>query len=195
MSDRVNATISIPIIALLSLFACASDVAIYEAPVAGQLSKITIVNASENHSASLTTFDDGLACTGRRYIHFENDVSIPAGNSQPLTVSAGREFALFATLNRIEYEEYGVELGVTGSGPAPVISRSFSSIGCTARLSFPVEPATDYQAVISGPDPSGSCSVSVSEIDAEGRVVPVRTSERMQRASRDKNGSFCEPLE
>jgi hypothetical protein len=195
MSNRINKAIAIPIIALVSLSACASDFAIYETPATGQLSKITIVNASENHSASLTTFDDGLACTGRRYIHFENDVSIPAGDSRPLTVSAGREFALFATLNRIEYEEYGVELGVTGSGPAPAISRSFQSIGCTARLSFPIDPKTDYQAVISGPDPSGSCSVTVSEIDAQGRIVPVTTSERVLRASRDKTGSFCEPLE
>ncbi len=194
MSNRINKTITIPIIALVTLSACASDFAIYEVPATGQLSTIKFVNSSENHSATLTTFDDGLACIGRRYIHFENDVSIPAGDSRPLTVAAGREFALFATLNRIEDEEYSVELGVTGSGPAPVMSRSFSSIGCTARLSFPVDPRIDYQVVISGPDPSGSCSVAVSKIDAQGLVVPVRASERARRASRDKLGSFCEPL-
>jgi hypothetical protein len=195
MSNRINNTISIPIIALTALFACASDFAIYEAPATGQLSKITFVNASENHSATLTTFDDGLACTKRRYIHFEDDASIPAGGSRPLTVAGGREFALFATLNKIEEEEYSVELGVTGSGPAPVLSRSFSSIGCTAGLSFPVEPKTDYQVMISGPDPSQSCSVVVSEIGAQGLVVPVTTSERVIQASENKLGSFCEPLE
>ena len=191
----MNNAITIPIIALVVLSACASDFAIYEAPTSGELSKITFVNASGDHSASLTTFDDGLACTGRRHIHFKGDASIPAGDSRPFTVAAGREFALSARLNKIEEEEYSVELGVTGSGPAPVLSRSFSSIGCTAGLSFPVEPKTDYQAVISGPDSSGSCSVVVSGISAQGLVVPVRTSERAIQPSQDKLGSFCEPLE
>jgi hypothetical protein len=111
-----------------------------------------------------------------------------------LTVAAGREFALFATLNKIVDEKYSVELGATGSGPAPVISRSFSSIGCTARLSFPVDPKSDYQAVISGPDPSGSCSVVVLEMDADGMTVPIKTSERALRTSRNNLASACEPL-
>jgi hypothetical protein len=195
MSSRINNAITIPIITLVALTACASDFAIYKAPTTGQLSKITFVNASENHSMTLATFDDGLACTGRQYIHFESGASILAGDSRPLTVAAGREFALFARLNKIEEEEYSVELGVAGSGPAPVLSRSFSSIGCTAGLSFPVESKTDYQAVISGPDPSGSCSVVVSKIGAQGSVVTVRTRERAIQASQDKLGSFCEPLE
>lgn len=195
MSNRINKTITIPIVALVALCACVTDYAIYEAPTTGQTSMITFVNASANHSATLTTFDDGLTCTGRRYIRFDGDASIPAGDSRPLTVAAGREFALFATLNKIEEEEYGVELGVTGSGPAPVLSRSFSSIGCNAGLSFPVEPKTDYQVVISGPDPSGSCSVVVSEVGEQDLTGTVITSERDIHPSQDKLGSFCEPLE
>lgn len=194
MRNQINKTITISIITLVTLSGCASEFAIYEAPTTGELAKITFVNASEGHSATLTTFDDGLACIGRRYIHFENDVSIPAGDSRSLPVRGGREFALFVTLNRIEDEEYSVELGVTGSGPAPAITRSFSSVGCSAELSFPVDPKIDYQVVISGSDPSGSCSVAVSEIKPQGTFVPVRTSERERRASRDKLGSFCKPL-
>lgn len=181
-------------LALLTLAACASDFAIYEAPTTGRVSTIKFVNASENHRATLVTFDDGINCTGRRPIQFENEYAIPAGSSRSLSFAAGREFALFATLNRIEDEEYAVELGVTGSGPAPVVSRRFTAIGCDARLSFPIEPANNYQVVISGPESSGSCSVVVSEIHAEGMVAPVETSERIARSSWDKTRSYCEPL-
>jgi hypothetical protein len=181
-------------LALLMLFACASDFAVYEAPTAGSLARITFVNASDKHRATLATFDDGVACTGRQYIHFENEYAIPAGSSRSLSVAAGREFALFATLNTVEEEDYAVELGAAGSGPAPVISRRFSAIGCNAGLSFPVEPENNYQVLISEPESSDACSVEVSEIHAEGADVPVETSERAIRSSWNESRSYCEPL-
>ena len=194
MTIRNTKTVTILFASMLALSACATDFAIYEAPTTGELSKFTFVNASDDHTATLVTFDDGLACTGRRYIHFENEVFIPAGNSRSLAVAAGREFALFASLNKIEDEEYAVELGVTGSGPAPVVSRSFTSIGCTEKLSFSVEPKSDYEIVISGPQSSGECSVVVSATNAAGTIMSVETSERVSRSSRNETRAYCEPL-
>lgn len=183
------------IVAPLTLAACATDFAAYEPPTTGTLSKLTVVNTSEDHSATLTTFDDGLTCTGGRRIHFDNEVAIPAGDSRSATIAAGREFVLFVRLNKIEEEEYGVELGATGRGPAPVISRSLSSIGCIKRISFPVEQEFDYQAAIYGPDPSGSCSVRVSKRGAGGFVEPISARVREVRETRDEFGSYCEPLD
>ena len=112
-----------------------------------------------------------------------------------MTVAAGREFALFVRLATIESEEYGIDIGLTGGGPMPAISRTFAAIGCSARLSFEVEPKNDYHIVISEPTSSGSCSVVVSEIDKEGELVAVATTQRTIRSPRDGTGPFCEPLE
>lgn len=187
-------TIAIPCLVLLALGACASDFAVYEEPAAGPVSNITFVNASKEQTATLMTFADGLTCTGRRHIRFNNEYVLPTGSSHSLTVPAGREFALYAVLNTVEVEEYEVELGVTGSGPTPVISRQFSSIGCKTGLSFPVRLENDYEVVISEREPSGSCSVVVSEVRANGVFASVEATERNIRNSADKNGSFCEPL-
>ena len=191
---RRSKTIAISCLTLLALGACASDFAIYEAPTTGPVSKITFVNASEEQTATLMTFVNGRACTGRRHIRFNNEYVLPTGSSQSLTVAAGRDFTLYAVLNTVEQEEYSIELGVTGSGPAPVISRQLSSIGCKAGLSFPVRLGNDYEVVISERDPSGSCSVVVSEVRANGVFASVEATERNIRNSGDKNNSFCEPL-
>ncbi len=187
-------TTAVPCLALLTLGACASDFAIYEAPTTGPVSTITFINASKEQTATLITFGDGRACTGRQHIRFNNEYVLPTGSSQPLPVAAGREFALYAVLNTVEEEEYTIELGVTGSGPEPVISRQFSSIGCKAGLSFPVQPENDYEVVISERESSGSCSVVVSEVRADGAFASVEATERKIRTSADENNSFCEPL-
>ena len=187
-------TLFVPSFALAALCACASDFAVYEAPAAGRLSDITFVNASEDHSVSLVTFDDGVACIGRRQIGFGNEDSIPAGDSRALSVAAGREFALLATMSTIEEEEYSVELGATGSGPAPAISRRFTAIGCRAGVSFPVQSERRYEVVISERELSDPCSVAVSEIHADGVVVPVDATARDIRSSWNEHRSYCEPL-
>lgn len=180
--------------AILTLCACASNVAVYESPTSGQLSKITLVNAAEIQEASLTTFVDGTTCTGRRRIHFEDEAAIPAGNSRSITAAAGREFALFARLTTIESEEYGVDIGITGGGPTPVIRHTVTAIGCNANLSFEVEPENDYHIVLSEPTSSGSCSVVVSKIDKDDELVAMESTERITRSPRDELGPFCDPL-
>ena len=191
---QIQKTIAVPCLALLALGACASDFVVYEAPTTGPVSNITFVNASREQTASLMTFADGRSCTGRRHIRFNNEYVLPTGSSQSVTVPAGREFALYAVLNTVEVEEYSVELGATGSGPAPVMSRQFSSIGCKAGLSFPVRQGNDYEVVISERKSSGTCSVVVSEVRADGAFASVEATERNIRTSADKNNSFCEPL-
>ncbi len=192
---RIIKTIIALSIAFLTLLGCASNFAIYEAPTAGPLSKLTFNNAAKNQAVSLVTFDDGSDCTGGRNIRFENDNSIPAGSSRSTTIGAGRELAIFATLNTIESDDYSVELGVTGSGPAPVVSRTVLAIGCNAGVSFPVEPDNHYRMVISEPDSSESCSIAVSKIDANGLARPVEITERNMRSPRGDPGSYCEPLD
>lgn len=187
-------TIAAPCFALLALGACASDFVIYEAPITGPVSKLTFVNASKEQTATLMTFVDGRTCTGRRHIRLNNEYVLPSGSSHSLNVPADQEFALYAVLNTVEVEELSIELGVTGSGPAPVISRQFSSIGCKAGLSFPVQLEKDYEVVISERESSGSCSVVVSEVRADGVFASVETTERNIRTSADKSNSFCEPL-
>ena len=187
-------TIAVPCLALFGLGACASDFTIYEAPTTGPVSKLTFVNASKEQTATLMTFVDGRTCTGRRHIRFNNEYVLPYGGSHLLNVPAGEEFALYAVLNTVEIEELSVELGVTGSGPAPVISRKLSSIGCKAGLSFPIQIEKDYEVVISERESSGLCSVVVSEVRAGGVFASVETRRRNIRNSADKNDSFCEPL-
>lgn len=191
---RIIKTIIAPVFALLTFFGCASNFAIYEAPTAGPLSKITFNNAAEIQSVNLVTFDDGSDCTGGRNIRFENDNTIPAGSSRSMTIGADRELAIFATLNTIESEDYAVELGVTGSGPAPVVSRTVLAIGCNAGVSFPVEPGNHYRMVISEPESEESCSIAVSKIDTEGLAIPVEITERSMRSPRGDPGSYCESL-
>ena len=187
-------TIAVPCLAILALGACAADLTIYEEPTAGPVSNITFINASKEQTATLMTFADGRACTGRRHIRFNNEYVLPTGSSNSLAVPADREFALYAVLNTVEVEVYSVELGVTGSGPEPVISRKLSSIGCKAGLSFPVQLDKDYEVVISEPDSSGSCSVVVSEVRPDGVFASVEARERDIRNSANKSGAFCQPL-
>ena len=174
--------------------ACAPNLAVYESPTLGPLSDITFVNAAKAQAASLVTFVDGTTCTGKRQIRFENDAAVPPGESRTLSVSAGREFALFATLPTIEDEEFGVDLGVTGSGPSPVTRRTVAAIGCNANVSFEIEPQHAYQILIAEPTASRLCSVAVSRIDKEGEVVAIEPTARIARSPRDSLGPFCEPV-
>ena len=178
-----------------ALSACASNVAIYAAPTAGPVSTITFSNATEHQNATLIAFDDGNACVGRRYVRFGSDRSVPPGDTRMTTLVAGREFAFLATLNTVENENYAIELGVTGSGPEPVLSRGFRAIGCNALLSFSVEPDKDYYVVVSGPETAGSCSVTVSELFSEGMILPVDVQRRTPRESWGEPRSFCEPID
>ncbi len=187
-------TITCSGLALFTLGACASDFVVYEAPTTGPVSTVTFINASREQTAALMTFADGLTCTGRRHIRFNNEYVLPTGSAHSLAVPAGREFALYAVLNTVEVEKYEVELGVTGSGPEPVISRELSSIGCKAGLSFPVRLGADYEVVISERESSGMCSVVVSEVRANGIFASVEATDRNIRTSADKSNSFCEPL-
>ena len=194
MSTRYVRTHSIAATVFLTLCACASNFAVYESPSSGRLSEITIVNAAESQKASLATFDDGRACTRKRHIQFDNKDGLAAGTVRSLVVAAGKEFALFASLDAIETDEYGVELGMTSGGPAPVRRRTVMAIGCSAKLSFEVEPDKSYHIVISEPVSSRRCSVMVSEIGDEGRLVAIDSTRRAARPARDELGSFCEPL-
>lgn len=178
---------------VLTLCACASNIAVYESPTSGRIAEITFVNAADIQEARLTTFVDGTTCTGRRQIRFENESAIRAGNTRTITAAADREFALFARLPTIESEEYGVDLGVTGSGPEPVIRRTVRAIGCNANLSFQVEPDNVYRVVLSEPKSSESCSVVVSKIDKQGESVEIETTQRTIRTPQDQSGPFCEP--
>lgn len=194
MNSRSIRIFSAQLFALLMLCACASNIAVYESPTFGRLSKITFVNAAETQDASLITFDDGIACTGRRHIQFEGEDAIPAGSSRTITAEAGREFALFVRLASIESDEYGIDIGITGGGPAPAIRRTVRAIGCSANLSFDVEPENGYQIVISEPMSSGSCSVVVSKNGKEGGLVAVESIQRIIQSPRNEAGAFCEPL-
>ena len=194
MSTRNLKTLIVAPLLASALAACASNVAIYDAPTEGSVSTITFFNATEHQNATLVTFDDSNSCAGRRYIRFDNDRSIPPGSTRTTTLSADREFALLATLNTVENEDYAIELGVTGSGPEPVLSRGFTAIGCNALLSFPVESEKDYYVVVSGPETAGTCSVAVSEIFSEGMILPVQARKRIIRESWGEPRSYCEPL-
>jgi len=180
--------------AFLTLCACTPIIDIYEPPTVGRMAEIRFVNAARIQEATLTTFDDGVTCTGKHQIYFENKPTILAGDSGTMTAAAGREFALFARLATVEHEEYGVDLSVTGGGPAPAIRRTTKAIGCNANLSFQVEPNTDYQIVLSEPESSASCSIAVSKIDRQGEFVKINTTLRTARTPRDQIGPFCEPL-
>lgn len=182
-------------LAVSTLSACASNVAIYDAPTTGPMSTITFSNATEHQNATLIAFDDGNACIGRRYMRFDNDRSVPPGSKRTTTLAAEREFAFLATLNTVENEDYAIELGVTGSGPEPVLSRGFTAIGCNALLSFAVEPDKDYYVVVAGPETAGTCAVAVSEIFSEGMILPVRVHRRNSRDAWGEHRSFCEPLD
>jgi hypothetical protein len=140
------------------------------------------------------TFVDGITCTGRRRIRIEDEDAISAGSSRTISAAANREFALFVRLASIEDDEYSVELGVSGGGPAPVIRRTVTDIGCNASLSFAVEPENHYHVEISEPTASGSCSVVVSRINMEGELVAVKSTQRITRTPRNDSGPFCEPL-
>ncbi len=181
-------------IALASLSGCASDMAIYEPPVTEPTSGITFVNGSENQRGTFIAFEDATACTGRRYIRFGSENAIPAGNSRSTRVAAGSDFAFLASLNTLEDENYAIELGVTGSGPEPVLSKRFAAIGCSSLVSFSVEPDKDYYIVLSGPVAAGTCAVAVSEIYAEGMILPVKTQTRVSRETWEQPKSYCEPL-
>jgi len=194
MNARVIRTSLAPLFALLTLCACASNIAVYESPTLGRLSKITFANAAEIQEASLMTFVDGITCTGRRRIRIEDEDAISAGSSRTISAAANREFALFVRLASIEDDEYSVELGVSGGGPAPVIRRTVTDIGCNASLSFAVEPENHYHVEISEPTASGSCSVVVSRINMEGELVAVKSTQRITRTPRNDSGPFCEPL-
>lgn len=181
------------ILATSLLVACASNYAIYAPPVSGQLASILFVNAAETQSVSLATFDDGASCTRRRHILFDDKV-LPAGESDALTVAAGREFALFAILDTRRVDDYEIDIGVTGGGPTPSLRRSVAAIGCSSRLSFFVEPGRDYRVVMSEPDATESCSVTVSEIRDGAVLRQVAFRSRTARNSGDEAGTFCEPL-
>ena len=186
--------IAVSCLALSWLGACASDFTLYEEPTAGPVSNITFVNASKEQTATLMTFADGQSCTGRRHIRFNNDYVLSTGSSQSLVVPAGREFALYVVLNTVEVEELEIELGVTGSGPEPVVRRQLSSIGCKTGLSFPIQLESDYEVVISERESSGSCSVVVSEVRADGAFLSVEAADRNIRTSADESNSYCERL-
>ncbi len=181
-------------IALASLSGCASDMAIYEPPSTEPTSIVTFVNSSESQRGTFIAFEDATACTGRRYIRFDSENAIPAGNSRSTRVAAGSDFAFLASLNTVENENYAIELGVTGSGPEPVLSRRFAAIGCSSLVSFSVEPDKDYYIVLSGPVAAGACSVAVSEIYAEGMILPVKTQTRVSRETWERPKSYCKPL-
>ncbi len=179
---------------LLALFGCATDVSIYEPPTEEPTSVITFVNSSEQQRGTFIAFQDATACTGRQYIRFDEDKTIPAGNSRSTRVAAGSDFAFLASLDTVESENYAIELGVTGSGPEPVLSKRFAAIGCNSLVSFPVEPDKDYYIVLSGPESAGSCSVSVSEIYSGGMILPVKAKKRTSRETWGQPKSYCEPL-
>ncbi len=178
----------------LALGACATDAVIYEPPTEEPTSTVTFVNGSDNQNGTFVAFQDARACTGRQTIQFDKDKTIPAGNSRSTRVAAGSEFAFFASLNTVESEDYAIELGVTGSGPEPVLSKRFSAIGCHSIVSFTVEQDKDYYIVLSGPESAGSCAVSVSEIYSGGMVLPVKARKRASRETWGQPKSYCEPL-
>lgn len=181
-------------IAALGLCACAANYAIYEPPVSGQLATISFVNRADTQSASLATFDDGASCTRRRHIRFDGTAGLPAGEIGTLTVAAGAEFALFASLDTLRVDEYSIDMGVTGGGPGPARSQSVAAIGCNSRLSFGVEPGKHYRVILSEPDAEESCTVVVSELGDGGQSRQIRAHERTARFSSDERGTFCEPL-
>lgn len=177
----------------LVLCACATNYAVYQSPESGPLATISFVNQASTQNASLATFDDGASCTRRRHIQFDGR-DLPAGESRTLSVPAGREFALFATLDTLRIDDYEIDVSVTGGGPAPSVTRSVAAIGCSSRLSFAVETGKDYRVVISEPGELESCTVEVSESRDGGESRPVDFRERTPRYSSDEEGAFCEPL-
>ena len=194
MSSRNSVSAIAAALVLLAISGCASDVAIYEPPTEEPTSIVTFVNSTEIQRGTFIAFQDATACTGREFIRFDNDNALPPGNSRSTRVAAGREFAFLASLNTVESENYAIELGVTGSGPEPVLSRRFAAIGCNSLVSFSVEQDKDYYIVLSGPESAGSCSVSVSELYSEGMILPVKAKKRSSRETWGQPKSYCEPL-
>ena len=188
---RSSAICSLP---LLALMACTASIPVYESPASGPMSNITFINRAKTQRASFDTFDDGAACTGRRQIQFANDTTIPVGGSRSLTVTAGHEFALFASLARIETDELSVDIGMTGGGPVPMKTRTVLALGCSIELSFEPRPGKNYEIAIFESTSPGSCSVDVTEIDGNGTRIPVATSIRTPLLSRGPMGPFCELL-
>ncbi len=193
-SYRITASAIAAAAVLLTLGACATNVAIYEPPTEEPTSVITFVNSSENQRGTFIAFRDATACTGRQYIRFDDNSTLPPGKSRSTRVAAGSDFAFLASLNTVESENYAIELGVTGSGPEPVLSKRFAAIGCSSLVSFPVEQDKDYYIVLAGPESAGACAVSISEIYNGGMILPVKASKRTARETWDQPKSYCEPL-
>ncbi|MCH9694845.1 MAG: hypothetical protein K0U72_10080 [Gammaproteobacteria bacterium] len=173
MSARCLAIQSMQALALLVLSACASSIAVYETPTSGEVAVITLVNAAATQRVNLTTFDDGKTCTGRRLIQFDGKDGLSPESTRTLAVTAGEVFTLFASMDTIGDDDYGVELGATSGGPAPVMRRNITAIGCNVDLSFQINAGERYEVIISEPDLSRACSVRVSAMDEAGLPVAV----------------------
>lgn len=187
--------LAVSALCIAALGACATNYTPYESPTSGPLATIALFNAANTQRAELETFDDGKTCRGKQRIQFEGGGQMPAGSSRSLAVTAGQTFTLFVSLDTIETDEYAIELGMTTGAPSPVRNRSFSAIGCTARLSFDIEPEQNYQIEISEAVSSRSCTVRVLEVSDMGQLVPVETVQRTLRQPRNELGPFCEPLD
>ena len=176
----------------LSMGACTSNFAVYESPTAGSLARITVVNDSESQDARFATFDDGRSCTRRRHIQFSGGEAIEAGESLSISVGASRDFSLFAALERISTDEYGVEVGVTGGSPRPVITPTVTALNCNAIVTFDAERGREYRVTVSEAKETRSCSVAVTEVGTGSNRQGVKIVERVARFPRDEMGSFCE---
>lgn len=176
----------------LTLGGCVSNFAVYESPTAGQVATITVVNDAQTQDARFATFDDGRSCTRRRHIQFTGGEAIAAGESLSISVAAGNDFSLFAALDRISSDEYGVDVGITGGGPTPVIKPTVTAINCNAIVTFDVEPGREYRLSVSEAVTSRSCAIETVVISDGGNHMPVKTIDRIARFPRDELGSFCE---
>lgn len=185
---------SIAVLSSILLCSCAANVPVFEPPTSGATSNITFVNNAKTQRASFDTFQDGTTCMGRRRIQFGNDTRIPAGGSGYATVAAGREFALFASLDKIESDELSVDIGMTGGGPAPVKTRTVLAIGCSVEVSFTPGPGKSYEVAMSDATSPGLCSLDVFEIDGNGNRGRVATDDRIPISPPDVTGPFCAAL-
>ena len=176
----------------LSASACTSNFAVYESPTAGSLARITVVNDSESQNARFATFDDGRSCTRRRHIQFSGGEAIEAGESLSISVGASQEFSMFAALERISTDDYGVEVGVTGGSPGPVITPTVTALNCNAIVTFDAERGREYRVTVSEADDTRSCSVAVTEVGTGSNLQAINIIERVARFPRDETGSFCE---
>lgn len=181
----------ITVLSSILLGSCAASIPVFEPPTSGATSNITFVNNAKTQRASFDTFEDGTTCTGRRRIQFGNDTGIFAGGSGTVTVAAGRELALFASLARIESDELSVDIGMTGGGPAPVKTRTVRAIGCSVEVSFEPGPGKNYEVAISEATSPGLCTLDVFDIDGKGTRSPVATSDRVSISPPDVTGPFC----